>query len=77
MHFGNVALGETALSGDVVCAQVYDWSTGRAETVFRIFEPPYLVSASSDPQFLRPLVVDDDKVHIKGVVIQTYRSRSQ
>lgn len=72
-----VALGETALSGDVVCAQIYDWSTGRAETVFRIFEPPYLVSASPDPQFLRPLVVDDDKVHIKGVVIQTYRSRSQ
>lgn len=72
-----VALGETPLSGDVVCAQIYDWSTGRAETVFRIFEPPYLVAASSDARFLRPLIVDDEKVHIKGVVIQTCRSRTR
>ena len=71
-----VALGETPLSGDVVCAQIYDWSSGRAETVFRIFQPPYLVAASPDPQFLRPYVVDDDKVHIKGVVIHTVRQRN-
>lgn len=70
-----VALGETPLSGDVVCAQVYDWSSGGAETVFRIFEPPYLVAASSDPKYLRPHVVDDAKVHIKGVVIHAVRGR--
>lgn len=72
-----VALGETPLSGDVVCAQVYDWTSGKAETVFRIFEPPYLVAASPDPQFLRPLIVDGDKIHIKGVVVQTLRIRRQ
>ena len=71
-----VALGETPLSGDVVCAQIYDWFKGRAETVFRIFEPPYLLAASADPRFLRPLVVDDDKVQVKGVVIHTIRARS-
>ena len=71
-----VALGETPLSGDVVCAQIYDWSNGRAETVFRIFEPPYLLAASADPQFLRPFVVDDDKVQVKGVVIHTIRVRN-
>jgi transcriptional regulator with XRE-family HTH domain len=70
-----VALGDTPLSGDVVCAQHYDWSTGKAETLFRIFQPPYLVAASPDPAFMRPLVVDDAKVQIKGVVINTIRSR--
>ena len=70
-----VALGETPLSGDVVCAQLYDWSTGKAETVFRIFQPPYLVAASPDPAFMRPQVVDDAKVQIKGVVINTIRNR--
>lgn len=70
-----VALGETPLSGDVVCAQLYDWSTGKAETVFRIFQPPYLVAASPDPAFMRPHVVDDAKVQIKGVVINTIRNR--
>ena len=71
-----VALGETPLSGDVVCAQIYDWFNGRAETVFRIFEPPYLLAASADPQFLRPFVVDDDRVQVKGVVIHTIRVRN-
>lgn len=70
-----VALGETALSGDVVCAQIYDWTTGQAETLFRIFQPPYLVAASGDSQFIRPLVVDGNRVIIKGVVIHTIRGR--
>lgn len=72
-----VALGETPLSGDIVCAQVYDWTSGQAETVFRIFEPPFLVAASHDPRFLRPLVLGDEKVQIKGVVIQTWRDRNR
>lgn len=60
---------------DIVCAQVYDWRRGRAETVFRIYSKPYLVAASSDPAHLKPLVVDGDGVVIKGVVIQSIRGR--
>ena len=70
-----VALGETALAGDVVCAQVYDWPSGKAETVFRIFQPPYLLAASSDPTLMRPLVLDGETVEIKGVVINSIRDR--
>lgn len=70
-----VALDETPLAGDVVCAQLYDWNSGRAETVFRIFQPPYLVAASPDPALMRPHVVDDAAVQVKGVVINTIRNR--
>lgn len=71
-----VALGENPISGDVVCAQIYDWTKGRAETVFRIFQPPYLVAATGDPQLMRPHLVDDAAVVIKGVVLQSLRGRS-
>lgn len=70
-----VALGVAPAAGDIVCAQIYDWAKGRAETVFRMFQPPYLVSATSDPAYLRPHLVEDGKVVIKGVVVHTIRSR--
>lgn len=71
-----VALGETPLSGDIVCAQLYDWARGKAETVFRIFQPPYLVASTTDTALLRPHAVDGQQVQIKGVVIHSVRSRS-
>jgi transcriptional regulator with XRE-family HTH domain len=71
-----VALGETPATGDVVCAQIYDWTKGRAETVFRIFQPPYLIAATGDPQFMRPHLVDDGAVTIKGVVLHSLRGRA-
>lgn len=71
-----VALGETALAGDVVCAQIYDWPTGKAETMFRIFQPPYLVASTADPALLRPHAVDGQQVQVKGVVIHSLRSRT-
>jgi len=64
-----VDLGRRPESGDAVCAQVYDWRRGTAETVMRLYEPPYLVAASLDEGLRRPLVVDDDQVVIKGVVL--------
>ncbi|MGH6907913.1 MAG: hypothetical protein ACREDX_08660, partial [Aestuariivirga sp.] len=70
-----VALDETPAAGDVVCAQIYDWVKAKAETVFRIFQPPYLVAATSDPQLMRPHLVDDAAVAIKGVVLQSLRGR--
>lgn len=71
-----VALGENPTPGDIVCAQIYDWAKGRAETVFRMYQPPYLIAATSDAAYLRPHLVDDSKVVIKGVVVHSLRSRS-
>lgn len=70
-----VDLAATPTRGDVVCAQVYRWHEGKAETVFRIFEPPYLVAASAAPALRMPLVVDNDRVMIKGVVTHSLRAR--
>ncbi len=71
-----VGLNETPVVGDVVCAQVYDWTIGRAETVFRLFQPPYLIAATADPALLRPHVVDNSRVVIKGVVLSSLRGRT-
>lgn len=70
-----VDLNATAIAGDAVCAQVYDWDKMRAETVFRIFEEPYLVGASRDPAFRKPMLVDGKSVIIKGVVTELLRPR--
>jgi hypothetical protein len=58
---------------DVVCAQVYDWQRGAAETVFRVFDPPFLVGASNDRTAYKPLLVDNERVVIKGVVVESFR----
>lgn len=63
-------------AGDVVCAQLYDWNGAKAETVFRIWEPPgYLVAATTDPKLRRIFVVDNENVAVKGVVVATIRPR--
>lgn len=64
-----VDLGRRPEAGDAVCAQVYDWRRVAAETVMRLYEPPYLVAASLDEGLRRPLVVDNEQVIIKGVVL--------
>jgi hypothetical protein len=61
--------------GDVVCAQLYDWPRGSAHTVFRKWEPPYLVSATFDQSALAPIYVDNRNVMIKGVVVMSLRTR--
>jgi AcrR family transcriptional regulator len=66
-------LNATARSGDVVCAQVYDFERLRADTIWRIFDPPFLVAASTDPAFRRPFT--DASVSIKGVVVASFRAR--
>lgn len=70
-----VDLNERARSRDLVCAQVYDWTRGKAETVFRIYESPYLIAASGEQHLLKPFVVDDDMVMIRGVVVGSIRPR--
>ena len=70
-----VNLSEKPTPGDIVCAQIYDWNAARAETVFRIFQPPALLSATGDPSLLRPYLLDDNSVKIKGVVLNILRTR--
>lgn len=59
--------------GDVVMAQVYDWSTGSATTLLRRFEPPVLVASSPEPDDRRVHVVDGNNVAIRGLVIASWR----
>lgn len=54
---------------DAVCAQVYDFRRGTAETVFRIYKPPYLLSADMEGEPLKPLVVDNETVSVVGVIV--------
>ncbi|MFZ1964323.1 MAG: hypothetical protein WAU78_12815 [Roseiarcus sp.] len=61
--------------GDVVCAQIYNWARSDAQTVFRVWEPPYLTPATFDPALRRVFVVDNDTTMIRGVVIATVRPR--
>jgi hypothetical protein len=58
---------------DVVCAQIYSGHT--AETVFRIFEPPYLVTHSLRFGTQKPVPVDGEEVVIRGVVDVILRRR--
>jgi hypothetical protein len=60
---------------DVVCAQIYDWSSMKAETVFRVYDPPYLMTNSLRFGVQKPLLVDDRSVVIRGVVDVTLRRR--
>lgn len=68
-----VDLNATPRHGDAVCAQVYDFQSMRAETVMRIFENAgpirLLVAKTMDPDLQRPLVIDDDRVAVKGVIL--------
>jgi hypothetical protein len=55
--------------GDIVCAQVYALGRSEPETVMRVYEPPVLVGASFDEELRRPLMIDDARVKIEGVVL--------
>ncbi len=55
--------------GEPALAQVYDPRTGTAETVMRRYISPYLVAISSDPALLKPLLVDNERVVLKGTIL--------
>ncbi len=59
--------------GDIVCAQLYNHERGRTETIWRRYEPPYLIASSTDASLLRPL--HEDSVARKGAVVIGLRPR--
>lgn len=68
----------TPRAGDVVAAQVYNLQRGTAETVLRLYDPPYLVARSTDDSLpLKPLLVDNERVKVMAVAIRALRSRSR
>lgn len=58
---------------DLVCARVTDWARGAEQTLFRIFDPPFLVAAAADRTAFKPLLIDNERVKLSGVVVESYR----
>lgn len=63
----------TPETGDIVCAQVIDYRLGTGDTLIRYYDKPYLLARTDDPQQLRPMIVDDDRVQIRGVLVKQIR----
>lgn len=62
---------------DIVVAQMVDHTRDTAETVIRLYDPPYLMTETADPSSRRkPVLVDNDRVAIWGVVVRSLRKRT-
>ena len=76
---GDVVLVDLALApktGDTVCVQMYDFDTGSAKTRLRIYNHPFVETATMDPRLKEPAVLVDGKsVVIVGTVIRMVRVR--
>ncbi|HRN83258.1 MAG TPA: hypothetical protein PK857_00440 [Hyphomicrobium sp.] len=58
--------------GDVVEAQIYNHVRGTAETIPRLFDPPYIVARTADPDVnQKPQLVDGVNVKIMAVAIKS------
>lgn len=57
--------------GDAVVVQLYDDSTGTAETLLRIYKPPVLLPASADEKY-QMVTLGDNKATIKAVIVGRY-----
>jgi hypothetical protein len=67
-------LNGQAQAGDVVRAQVYDRNGEIEETVWRLYDPPYLVGAALDLSLMpKPLTVTPERVVIMGTVVGMIR----
>lgn len=60
---------------DNVVAQRYDTRRGTAETLFRNFRPPYLITAPTLGEPSTPEIVDGEKVVIMGVIVAAFHIR--
>lgn len=60
---------------DVVCVQRVDWTSGEADTLVRIYKPPMVIAHSAKLGPIASLMVDEDQVSIRGVMIGAIRIR--
>lgn len=76
---GDMTLFDTSVSpegGDIVEALVYNPVRGTAETVPRLYDPPYIVARTTDPTVnQKPLLVDGSTVRIVSVALMMQRER--
>ncbi|YBV97551.1 hypothetical protein M1D80_11925 [Phyllobacteriaceae bacterium JZ32] len=70
-----VDMSQRPKSGDVVLAKIVDFNTGEAEHVVRLYDAPYILTHSAKLGAQKPMVVDEDRVSIRGVSIGTIRVR--
>lgn len=64
-------------NGDAVCAQIIDQYRGTAETVFRVFDPPYLTTETWDRKSRqKPLLIDNERVAVIGTITALLRLRA-
>ncbi len=68
---------DRAKAGDDVIAQVYDFATGSARTVFRRYDPPFIFPVSTDQAELKPQLVDNDRIVVVGVVTLSWRTKDK
>jgi transcriptional regulator with XRE-family HTH domain len=68
-----VDLQAQAAPQDVVCAVYHDRGHGADATIWRVYDPPFLVGASHDRTAFKPMLVDNHQVTIRGVVIASMR----
>lgn len=69
-----VDLNAQPVDGKIVCAQLYDWQNSSAtQTVFRVFEAPFLLAGGPIAGSRKPRIVDHDNVVVKGQVIGMFR----
>jgi len=67
-----VDLNRKPRTDDIVCAQFYSPARDRADTIFRKYAAPYLITSSTTGT-TKPVLVDDDAVKIMGVSIALLR----
>ncbi len=63
----------TPAARDVVKAHIYDARRGSTETIWRVYDAPYLVAAAADQLSYKPMLVDQQSVIIMGVVVFSVR----
>lgn len=62
--------------GNIVLVQLYDWrNRSGTETVFRLYEPPFLIAAGPVEAAKKPRLINADDLAIKGVVQAMLRHR--
>lgn len=62
---------EIPQAGDQVIAQIYNLEAGSAQTVIRLYHPPFLFNPAR--QSAQPEYVDNERVRVIGVIIRSWR----
>jgi hypothetical protein len=63
-------------AGDIVVAHYYQ-RHGAPETLLRVYQPPYLLTRSTNPAIdPRPMLVDNERVVIVGTFVRLMRERA-